>query len=69
MKDHFKGNSIIYNFVSHKLWPKMLHLRVMDQDIIGLSNSQQKVIFFKRSVHEHGSLNEDETKISVCRTP
>ena len=46
----------------------MLNLKDMDQDIIGPYKSQQKVIFFKRSVHEHGSLNEDETKISVYRT-
>ena len=43
----------------------MLHSQVMDQDIIGPSKSQQKVIFFKRSVHGHGNFNEDETKISV----
>ena len=52
----------------HKLWPKMLHLRVMDQDIMGPSKSQQKVIFLQRSVHEHGNFNEDETKGSVYKT-
>ena len=61
-KAHFKGNSILYNFISHQLWPKMLHLEVMDQNITGPFKSQQKVIFFQRSVDEHESFNEDETK-------
>ena len=47
-----------------KRWPKIHHLRVMDQNIRGPSKSQQKVMFLQ-SVHEHGNLNEDETKRSV----
>ena len=47
-KAHFEGNSILYNFMSHKLWPKMHHLRVMDQNIIGPSKSQQKSHLFAK---------------------
>ena len=59
---HFEENSILYNFMSHKLGQKMLHLEVMSQNITSHFKSQQKVIFLQRSVHEHGNFNEDETK-------
>ena len=54
--------------MSHKLWLEMLHLEVMHQNITGPFKSQQKVIFLQRSVHEHGKLNEYETKRDVYKT-
>src|ERR1051325_9173126 len=41
----FEGNSILYNFMSHKNVQKMLHLRGMAQNITGPFQSQQKVNF------------------------
>ena len=51
--------------MSHKLWLEMLHLEVMDQNITGPFKSQQKVILLQRSFHEHGNINQDETKRAV----
>ncbi len=51
--------------MSHKHGQKMLHLEVMDQNITGPFQSQQKVNFLLRSVHEHGNFNEDKTKRAV----
>src|ERR1051325_3905678 len=42
----FEGNSILYNFMSHKNVQKMLHLECMDQNITGPFQSQQKVKIF-----------------------
>src|ERR1043165_1363839 len=41
----FEGNSILYNFMSHKNVQKMLHLRGMAQNITGPFQSQQKSTF------------------------
>ena len=61
-KAHFEENSILYNFMSHKHGQKMLHLEVMDQNITGPFQSQQKVNFWFWSFIEHGNFNWDEAK-------
>src|ERR1051325_8098586 len=43
---HFKENSILYNFMSHKNVQKMLHFEDMDQNITGPFQSQQKSTFW-----------------------
>ena len=58
----FEGNSILYNFMSHKNVQKMLHLRGMAQNVTGPFQSQQKVNFLFWRYIEHGNSNWDETK-------
>src|ERR1044072_9314862 len=41
----FEGNSILYNFMSHKNVQKRLHLEGMGQNITGPFQSQQKSTF------------------------
>ena len=46
---HFKGNSIIYNFMSYKLGLEMLHLEVIDRNIIGpFKKSTKSHLFAKK---------------------
>ena len=78
-KSHFKGNSILYNFMSHKLWLEMLHLEVMDQNIIGPSRKVNKSHLFAKKCpwawklqwrwNQKGCLEDILSILKIPRTP
>src|ERR1043165_9203319 len=59
-----EGNSILYNFMSHKNVQKMLHLEGMGQNITGSFQSQQNVNFLFEDLLSMETLIEMKPKRS-----